>query len=73
MWMFSLQNTSNYIARSIEYGKELEIDGAVYRPLQYTEPVNMDGYWSLRTHLSYGFPLNFMRCNLNVMGVSITR
>jgi len=68
MWMFSLQNTSNYIARSIEYGKELEIDGAVYRPLQYTEPVNMDGYWSLRTHLSYGFPLNFMRCNLNVMG-----
>lgn len=68
MWMFSMQNTSNYFANSVEYGKEIEIDGSVYRPLQYTEPVNMDGYWNLSTHLSYGFPLNFMRCNLNVMG-----
>lgn len=68
MWMFSLQNTSNYIARSIEYGKELEIENVVYRPLQYSEPVNMDGYWNLYTNLSYGFPLKFMRSNLNVSG-----
>ncbi len=67
MWMFSLRNTSNYIATSTEFNKELDIDGTVYRPLQYSEPVNMDGYWSLRTHLSYGLPVSFLRCNLNVM------
>ena len=73
MWMFSLQNTSDYIATSIRYNEEVDVDGITYRPLQYTEPVNMDGYWSLRTHLSYGLPLNFMKCNLNLMaGVNYT-
>lgn len=67
MWMFSLQSTSDYIATSFKYNQEMVVDGVTYRPLQFTEPVNMDGYWSLRTHLSYGLPLNFMKCNLNLM------
>ena len=67
MWMAMMTNTSDYIATNVDYGKEITVDGATYHPLQYSEPVNMDGYWSLRTHLSYGLPLNFMKCNLNMM------
>jgi len=67
MWMFTLRNTSDYVASNVEYNKRLEIDGVEYRPLQFSAPVNMDGYWSLRTHVSYGLPLNFMKCNLNMM------
>ena len=68
MWMFTLRNTSDYIATNVEYNPDpIMIDGVSYRPLQFSSPVNMDGYWNLRTHLSYGFPLNFMKCNLNLM------
>lgn len=67
MWMFTLQNISDYVATNVEYGKEIEVDGTTYKPLQFSSPVNMDGYWSLRTHLSYGLPLNFIKCNLNLM------
>jgi len=67
MWMAMMTNTSDYIATNVEYGKEIEIDGTTYRPLQYSSPINMDGYWSLRTHVSYGLPLNFIKCNLNMM------
>ncbi len=67
MWMAMVSNTSDYIATNVEYGKEILVDDVVYRPLQYSSPVNMDGYWSLRTHVSYGLPLNFMKCNLNMM------
>lgn len=73
MWMFTLRNTSDYVATSVRYNAEVDVDGIRYRPLQYTEPINMDGYWMLRTHLSYGMPLSFMKCNLNLMaGVSYT-
>lgn len=69
MWMLSLSNTSDYIATNVEYNRTVETeDGTIYNPLQFSSPVNMDGYWSLRTHLTYGFPLNFMKCNLNLMG-----
>ncbi len=67
MWMAMMTNTSDYIASNVEYGKEIRVDDVVYHPLQYTSPINMDGYWSLRTHVSYGLPLNFMKCNLNMM------
>lgn len=67
MWMFTLQNASDYVATNVVYNPQLEIFGQEYRPLQYSSPVNMDGYWSLRTHMSYGLPLNFMKCNLNLM------
>lgn len=77
MWMFMLNTTSNYITSNVEYGEDvnggqgIKVDDVIYHPLQYTEPINLDGYWQLRTHLSYGLPLNFMKCNLNLMaGVS---
>ena len=66
MWMAMMNATSDYITSNVEYNKEVTVDGTTYHPLQLTSPVNMDGYWWLRTHISYGLPLNFMKCNLNM-------
>lgn len=33
---------------------------------QFTRPVNLDNFWNLRTYLSWGFPLSFMKSNLNL-------
>ena len=79
MWMFSSQFTQDYIGSSIYYNKDIEVDNGdgtttQYRPLQYVTYANLDGYRSLRTHLSYGFPINPIKCNLNLMaGLSYTR
>lgn len=68
MWMFTMENTSNYITQNIMYNPSTDVTGLDYVPLQYARYENINGYWSLRTHLSYGLPLNFMKCNLNLMG-----
>ena len=82
MWMFSTQLTQDYIGQSVIYNPTAEqmpnvplnSDGNPYTPLQYSTYQNMDGYASVRTHLSYGFPINPIKCNLNVMaGVSWSR
>jgi len=67
MWMFSMQATSNYVATHLVQGAQLEIDNKSYRPNYYSMPVNLNGYWNLRTHLSYGLPIGFLKCNFNVM------
>ncbi len=67
MWMFSTQLTQDYIGQSIFYNKEIEVGGETYNPLQYSTYENMDGYANLRTHVSYGFPIAPIKCNLNVM------
>ncbi|MBR5822223.1 MAG: outer membrane beta-barrel protein, partial [Alistipes sp.] len=67
MWMFSTQYTQDYIGQSIFYNKEIEVGGETYNPLQYSTYENMDGYANLRTHISYGFPIAPIKCNLNVM------
>ncbi len=66
MWMFSLTATQDYIGRSIYYNPSYDITGLNYVPLQYSTYENMDGYFSLRTHVSYGTPINFIKCNLNL-------
>ncbi len=82
MWMFSGQITQDYIGQSVIFNPTKEdlknfqifdIEGD-YKPLQLTTYENMNGSSSLRTHLSYGFPINPIKCNLNIMaGVSWTR
>ena len=69
MWMLHAQLTQDYIGQSIDYNPEepINIDGQEYNPLQYSTYENMDGYMQFRTHLSYGFPINPIKCNLNVM------
>jgi hypothetical protein len=32
----------------------------------FTKPVNVDGYWQVRGGVDYGFPLTFMKSNLNL-------
>jgi hypothetical protein len=71
MWMFSFQAAQDYIAQSIYTGEHIPqnvIDEVGSKPIQYTTTENVDGYLRLRTHINYGLPLNFMKCNLNLMG-----
>lgn len=32
---------------------------------QFTRPVNLDGYYSLQSMVTYGFPVDFLRSNIN--------
>ena len=76
MWMFMAQLTQDYIGQSIQYNPKepIIIDGQEYNPLQYSTYENMDGYRNLRTHISYGFPISPIKCNLNIMaGVNWSR
>ena len=79
MWMFSMQNQQDYISSSTLYcpaGFELSSFGKLevpknskgenYTPQRITSYENLDGYWNLRTHINFGLPLSFMKCNLNV-------
>ena len=82
MWMFNAQMQQDYISASTwnnpngfalpkEFG-DLTIptdkSGEAYRPKEVTSYENMDGYYSVRTHVSLGLPLSFMKCNLNITG-----
>ena len=74
MWMFSGQYTQDYIGQSVSFNKPIDYKGNTYTPLQYTTYENLEGYASLRTHVSYGLPIAPIKCNLNMMaGVSWTR
>lgn len=74
MWMFSTQLTQDYIGQSVLYNPTISYEGETYNPLQYSTYDNMDGFATLRTHLSYGFPITPIKCNMNVMaGVNWTR
>ena len=81
MWMFSTQLTQDYVGQSIIYNPTAEDmpglpenDGQAYNPLQYSTYENMNGFANLRTHISYGFPIAPIKCNLNVMaGVNWSR
>ena len=71
MWMFSFQTTQDYLAQSMYTGNNIPeniINEVGARPIQYSTTENVDGYLNVRTHLNYGLPLNFMKCNLNLMG-----
>ena len=67
MWMFSMQAASDYITNDVRYNGTVAVDGTDYAYLQYSRPVNMSGYWNIMTHVSYGFPVGFLKSNFNVM------
>ena len=48
--------------------KDKDGNAQPYSPKEVTSYENMDGYCWLRTHVSLGVPLSFMKCNLNIMG-----
>ncbi|MBR2326475.1 MAG: outer membrane beta-barrel protein [Alistipes sp.] len=82
MWMFNAQYQQDYISASTwnnpqgfdlpaKFGDRTiptDKDGNPYRPKEVTSYENLDGYYWLRTHVSLGVPLTFMKCNLNIMG-----
>ena len=77
MWMFSFQRTQDYISSSMYTGDNIPqqvVDEVGARPIQYSTYDNVDGYMSLRTHISYGLPINPIKCNLNMMaGVTYSK
>ena len=81
MWMFNTQIQQDYISTSTwnnttgaslpeKFGdKDVPTnEGKAYSPKEVTSYENLDGYFSVRTHVSLGLPLTFMKCNLNIMG-----
>ena len=59
----------DYVADSTFVAKEdIELTPSVTlnKGAQFTRPVNMDGYYSLQSMLTYGFPVDFIRSNINL-------
>ncbi|MEJ8756719.1 TonB-dependent receptor [Pontibacter sp. H259] len=67
----------NYVANSV-YTRDIPAEFTEgYNPqpgARLTRPVNMDGYWNVRSFVNYGQPLNFISSNFNMFGmVGFTR
>ncbi len=74
MWMMMFNKSQNSIASSMYTGSNItndmipELIGS-NRPIQYSTYENVkDGTMNIGTNLSYGLPLNFMKCNFNISG-----
>ncbi len=78
-WFLFAQSTiiANYISNSSLIAVEpTEIqDGIILeKGSQLNKPVNLDGFFELRSWASYGMPLGFMKSNFNInAGLGITR
>lgn len=57
-----------YVGDSTFVAKEnMEIGGTVLeKGAQFSRPVNLDGYYSLQSLVTYGFPLDFIKSNVNL-------
>ena len=72
MAMFQAKNTQDFIGSAIIYsptvivGEEGDPNYKTYNPIQFSQPMNMDGYWRLTGRLSLGLPLKFMKSNINL-------
>jgi len=69
--------TQNYVANSV-YTRDIPVEFTEgYNPqpgARLTRPVNMDGYWNVRSFVNYGQPLHFISSNFNMFGmVGFTR
>ncbi|MBC5773575.1 outer membrane beta-barrel protein [Pontibacter sp. KCTC 32443] len=69
--------TQNYVANSV-YTRDIPAEFTEgYDPqpnARLTRPVNMDGYYNVRSFVNYGQPLNFISSNFNAFGsVGYTR
>lgn len=61
--------TQHYIANStIIAGAPTQLSNGVFLRTgdQFTRPVNMDGYYNLRSFVTYGLPVTALKSNLNV-------
>jgi hypothetical protein len=63
--------TDNYIANStftIQEPIRLSDEFELGQGARLIRPVNMDGYWNVRSFFNYGQPVNFINSNFNVNG-----
>jgi hypothetical protein len=74
MWMMMFNKSKNTIASSMYTGSSItddmipELIGS-NRPIQYSTYENVkNGSMNIGTNLSFGLPLNFMKCNFNISG-----
>jgi hypothetical protein len=61
--------TQNYIGNSTFIATQdsvLSKGILLNRGSQLSRPANLDGYWSLRTFLTYGLPITFIKSNMNL-------
>lgn len=61
--------TENYISSSSFIAQSdtlLQNNISLLRGSQFRQPVNLSGYWNGRGFLSYGFPVPFIKSNLNL-------
>ena len=63
--------TRNYFANSTVFALEDSLIAPTIILLkggQFTQPVNMNGYYTLRAYANMGLPLNKLKCKLNLNG-----
>jgi len=74
--MLMFTSIQNYIGNAtiiaandtLVYGQEMRSGS------QLSIPINLDGAWNARTLISYGFPLQYFKCNFNInAGLSYNR
>jgi hypothetical protein len=67
--LFSAVRTNDYIGNStLTAGRDTSIQSGIRlsKGTQLTIPVNLDGYWSIRSFLTYSIALGFIQSNLNL-------
>lgn len=72
---FNAEYGFNYIANATFLANSdhpIFNDPAIQPGAQITQPVNIDGYYNLRTFVTYGFPIKTLKSNLNTT-VSLSR
>ncbi len=63
--------SDNYIGNSTTIASRgnTTVDGITLEPgARFSKPVNLTGYWNVRSFISYGMPLGFIKSNLNFTG-----
>lgn len=64
-----LQQNANYIGNATYIATAdsvLNSTVTLFKGSQLSKPVNLDGYWSVRSFLTYAFPVKFIKSNLSV-------
>lgn len=67
--LLSASITNNYIGNSTFVAvkdSQLKEGIILYKGAQLTQPVNLDGNWSIRSFFTYGFPFKFFKSNINM-------
>lgn len=69
--MLSAGNTLNYIGNSTFLATKdsvLQKGIVLHSGAQYSSPVNLSGNWSANSLVTFGFPIDFLKSNLNLSG-----